>query len=327
MMRDEKILQLRRKISEQLNSQIDRDYVLMGLPYYLNVGDILIWEGTRQYLQTVPHRCLNPGYRYREEGRIGDDTLILLQGGGNFGDLWRWVQDERLDILRRHPRNPAVLFPVSCWYEDAELMRRDAEELAGHPNLTICVRDQASYDRLTGHFRNRILLVPDMAFFIDPAPLRKRVASRSRGVLHVKRADKELAESRAPLIGVPPDDLTIADWPSMETAPWHWTLYLRILGWGRKARCKRCIWRVADPVVQLSDLFFHQISRRLLIQQGVAFIGRHRAIYTTRLHAAILAILLDKEVQITDNTYGKNSGFYRTWLGDTDGVRLENGWL
>jgi pyruvyl transferase EpsO len=324
MTRAEKIQQLRKILSEQLAGRIDRDYVLMGLPYYLNVGDILIWEGTRQFLAATGRTCLNAGYRYREEDRIRDDTLILLQGGGNFGDLWRWVQEERLDILRRHPDNPALIFPVSCWYEDPALLRQDAARLAGHPNLTICARDSASFELLVQNFRNRILLVPDMAFFIDPAPLRKRVASRSRGALYVKRTDKELAESRGGLPAAPPDGLTVADWPSMETAPWHWTLYNHLLKWGRNARRKRGVWRVADPVVKLSDWFYHQISRRLLIQQGVAFIGRHRTIYTTRLHAAILAILLDKDVQILDNSFGKISGYCQTWLGDVDGVRLLN---
>lgn len=325
MTRDEKILQLRRKISEQLNGHIDRDYVLMGLPYYLNVGDILIWEGTRQFLAATGRKCLNAGCRYREEDRIRDGTLILLQGGGNFGDLWRWVQEERLAVLRRHPNNPALIFPVSCWYEDQALLRQDADRLAGHPNLTICARDEASYQLLVRNFRNRILLVPDMAFFVDPVPLRKRMASRPTGALYVKRTDKELVESQGGMPEALPAGLTVADWPSVETAPWHWALYNHLLKWGRNARRKRGIWRVADPVVKLSDWFYHQISRRLLIQQGAAFIGRHRTIYSTRLHAAILAILLDKEVQIMDNTYGKNSGFYQTWLGDTDGVRLGNG--
>lgn len=319
---EDPVRRLRREIESRLAGLVDRDYVLMGLPYYLNVGDILIWEGTRQYLRTLPHRCLNPGYRYREEDRIGDDTLILLQGGGNFGDLWRWVQDERLDILRRHPRNPAVLFPVSCWYEDAELMRRDAEELAGHSNLTICVRDQASYDRLTGHFRNRILLVPDMAFFIDPAPLRKFNVSGSNDYLYLKRSDKEWVSGKAMRPPVPTRGRTVADWPSLEQVPWHWALYQAVLAWGRQARYRRGVWRVSDGGVQLSDWFYHQVCRRLLIRQGAAFIGRHGEITTTRLHGAILAILMDKTVCAVDNRDGKISAFFRTWLEGIEGVEL-----
>jgi pyruvyl transferase EpsO len=319
---EDPVRRLRREIESRLAGLVDRDYVLMGLPYYLNIGDILIWEGTRQYLRTLPHRCLNPGYRYREEDRIGPDTLILLQGGGNFGDLWRRIQEERLGILRRHPGNPAVVLPVSCWYDDRELMRRDADELARHPDLTICARDQASYDRLAAHFRNRIRLVPDMAFFIDPGPLRKFNVPGAKDVLYLKRRDKELAADRAPPPPPPPGKLTVSDWPSKEHPPFHWGVYRFLLNGGRCARRWRGVWRAADFLVQTSDWFYHRVSRRRLIRQGAAFIGRHGAICTTRLHGAILAVLMGRKVQVVDNLDGKTSAFFKTWLEGADGVEL-----
>ncbi len=314
------VQQIHQEIETRLAGFVDRDYVLMGLPYYRNVGDILIWEGTRQYLQTLPHRCLNPGYRYREESRIGPDTLILLQGGGNFGDLWRWVQDERLDILRRHPRNPVLIFPVSCRYEDPTLMQRDAVELAAYPDLTICVRDQASYDLLVAHFGNRILLVPDMALFMDPGPLRKWNHPRPAGVLHLQRTDKERVAEASSVPAASREGLTSSDWPSIEQIPVHWRVYQTLLKWGRLARQERVVWRASDFLIQLSDWFYHQVSRRLLIRQGAAFLGRFREIRTTRLHGALLALLMGKDVQIVDNLDGKISAFFRTWLEGVEGV-------
>ena len=321
MTRAEKIQQLRTRISEQLDGLIDRDYALMGLPYYLNVGDILIWEGTRQFLATTGRKCLNAGYRYRDEWRIQADTLIVLQGGGNFGDLWREVQEERLGIIRRHPGNPTIVMPVSCWYDDPALMRRDAEALASHPDLTICARDSASHERLVRNFKNRILLVPDMAFFVDPRALRKWAAGAGQGALHVKRTDKEWAPDHG-MAPAAADGMTVADWPSMVRAPWHWTLYNDMLDWGRQARQRRGVWRIADVVVKLSDWFYHHVGRRLLIRQGAAFLGAYRTVYATRLHAAILAILLDKDVRIADNLDGKISSFCKTWLEGVDGVEL-----
>lgn len=322
MTRDASIQRLRCEIGSRLIGRIDRDYVLLGLPYYLNIGDILIWEGTRQFLKTLPFQCLNPGYRYRDEGRIREDTLILLQGGGNFGDLWRWVQEERLAILRQYPRNPALIFPVSCRYEDPRLLKRDAEELAACPDLTICARDQVSYDLLAAHFQNRILLVPDMAFFINPQPLRKWSDRHPKGLLVLQRADKERVSDAAHAL-VPPDDgLTIADWPSMEREPCHWRTYKTLLKWGRKMRHKRAVWRFSDILILFSDLFYHQISRWMLIRQGATFVGRYRIIRSTRLHGAILAMLLDKDVQLVDNLDGKISSFYKTWLEYADGVEM-----
>ena len=51
-------------------------------------------------------------------------------------------------------------------------------------------------------------------------------------------------------------------------------------------------------------------------------LGAYKTIYTTRLHAAILGVLLGKKVVFMDNSYGKNRGFYETWLKDCDAVKM-----
>jgi pyruvyl transferase EpsO len=322
MTRVEKTLYLRQHIAAQLDSLIDRDYVLLGLPYYLNVGDILIWEGEREYFSTLRFNCLNMGYRYKEYWRIREDTLIILQGGGNFGDLWRFIQDERLSIVQRYGNNPIVILPVSCWYDNTALLRQDAEILSRHPDLTICARDARSFDLLKKHFNNRILLVPDMAFYIEPAKLRRHVQGEVEGTLFLKRTDKELA-SNAPS---PPkealDMADVRDWPSVEKAPPCWIRYRRLCQHGHAMGEHRGLWKLSQTVLKLGDWYYHERCRMQLIREGVRFVGRYRKIYTTRLHGGILSVLLDKEVTIIDNSYGKNASFYETWLSDADGVAL-----
>ncbi len=47
-------------------------------------------------------------------------------------------------------------------------------------------------------------------------------------------------------------------------------------------------------------------------------------IYSTRLYAIILSLLLGKDSDLYwfDNSYGKNSSFYETWLSDLDGIKF-----
>ena len=77
-----KIEYLRKKISDALSPLITHDYVLLDLPYYDNIGDTLIWEGTREFLKTLPYKCLyyasKDSFRYRD---LPQDTVILLSGG------------------------------------------------------------------------------------------------------------------------------------------------------------------------------------------------------------------------------------------------------
>lgn len=85
---DNKILitSLREKIQDALTPLITHDYVLLDLPYYDNIGDTLIWEGTREFLKTLPYKCLyyasKDSFRYRD---FPPDTVILLSGG----QFWR----------------------------------------------------------------------------------------------------------------------------------------------------------------------------------------------------------------------------------------------
>lgn len=87
---DNKILitSLREKIRDSLTPLITHDYVLLDLPYYDNIGDTLIWEGTREFLKTLPYKCLyyasKDSFRYRE---LPPEAIILLSGGGQFGRL------------------------------------------------------------------------------------------------------------------------------------------------------------------------------------------------------------------------------------------------
>lgn len=325
MTRPAKTAQLRRHIASQLDGLIDREYALLGLPYYLNIGDILIWEGEREYLGGKRFACVNAGYRYRDLGTIRRDTLILLQGGGNFGDLWRFIQEDRLSIVRRYGSNPIVILPVTCWYEDAALLGRDAEALAQHPDLTICARDSFSFDLLRKRFRNRVLLVPDMAFSINPDKLNRYVQGGGEGTLFLKRTDKEL-DAAAPS---PPreilDTADVRDWPSMESMPPCWNRYRNLCGIvdslleHSQYRGASILSRV---LVKLGDWYYHNRCRAHLIREGVHFLSRYRNIYTTRLHGGILAVLLDKPVTILDNSYGKNANYFSTWLNDTEEVTL-----
>ena len=85
----EKISELRQIINQQLLPLVDSNYVYLELPYYENIGDTLIWEGTLQFLKQTKHKCLySASLTTYYNHNIPKDTPILLQGGGNFGDLW-----------------------------------------------------------------------------------------------------------------------------------------------------------------------------------------------------------------------------------------------
>ena len=310
-------------LREQLTPLITDDYVLLDCPYHANIGDTLIWEGELSFLSGLPYRML--GYGSMSTWmfpRLKPGTVVLLHGGGNFGDLWAGVQDFRLRVIEAYADHPIVIFPQTVYYRDEQRMRADAERMARHPNLTICARDRQSWSRLETAFRNHLLLLPDMAFCIPPERLmRYAVRSDAETSLWLKRTDQELAsESRPKRL---PEKAVQHDWPTLErTTRATWLVYKlsglcdRLSGSdaGRPLR-----WGMA----RLADAVAFGSLREENIRTGVRFLTSYGTPYTTRLHGAILAVLLHKpEVVLIDNNYGKNSSFYTTWLQNVPSVRL-----
>lgn len=53
-----------------------------------------------------------------------------------------------------------------------------------------------------------------------------------------------------------------------------------------------------------------------MIEVGVKFLSKYNTIYTTRLHGAILSVLMGKSFFLINNSYGKNKNYFQTWFYD-----------
>lgn len=305
----EKVIELRAKIEAALAPLVTRDYWLLEVPYYSNIGDTLIWQGEMDFLRRLACRCKGAySLETFKFPKIDNRDLILFQGGGNFGDLWCKHHDFKMKVVECYPENEFLFFPQTVFFEKRENLIRCAEFLEKY-NCTICARDKVSYEVLCANFKNRILLVPDMAFCMDMKRWTK-VYSATRPLL-LKRQDKEFKPNSDIKRLQTSGECDISDWSTMM---------------GRITWVERWKGRVQSHPRKLGwlyDLFVQQVHRPYLIREGVRLINSHTDIYTTRLHACILSILLGKEgITFFDNTYGKNSGFYDTWLTDCENVKM-----
>lgn len=308
---------LRENIKTTLTPLINMDYILLDLPYYSNIGDTLIWEGTKEYLETLPYKCLyyasKDSFVYR---KLPKDVVILLQGGGNFGDLYRLHSEFRKKIIELYPDNKVIILPQTAFYEDNEKLILDAEFYSQHRNVTICAREQYTYDLLKKHFKNEILLMPDMAFFIN---LKKYKLGKETGkVLYLKRIDKEFLKNDEKI--EIPKNAEIHDWPTYESS-FHKEKIVETL------YCKFCrllsILKFPNRIIaKLNDLKRNYFYRRFYVQLGIDFLSTYSMIFTTRLHVMILSVLLHKKLHLINNTSGKVINFYNTWLKDVDDIEV-----
>lgn len=322
MTSEEKIRELRGIIEREVSPLITDDYVLWGLPYHSNIGDTLIWEGELNFLKTIPHKCLDvcawDGYRHKP---LKKNTIILLHGGGYFGDTWRNGWEYPLDCIENYPENRIVLFPNTIYYEDKALMAEDARRMAKLKNLVICARDKVSYQIAKENFSNEVRLVPDMAFCISLHYLSKWRKPSNGRTLFLKRIDKELGKGNVEING---KDIDVRDWPTMDSKP-HWQDHAFSLSMRVKNRLSRHLPALSAVGERLEDWTAYHIYRPHLTRMGVEFVSPYKDIVTTRLHVMILATLLGQKVEFVDNSYGKLSSFYNSWLSDADNVQPYKG--
>ena len=306
---------LREKIQKELTPIVDNDYVYLDLPYHHNIGDTLIWEGTREFLKTVPYKCLyyasKDSFRYR---KLPKNVIILLHGGGNFGDLYRLHSEFRKKIIKLYPDNKVVILPQTVFYEDMSLLQSDVDFYAAHPNVTICAREQVSFNFLTENFKNQVLLLPDMAFYLD---LKKyKVFEDENRVLYLKRTDKELVNANMVKI---PANSEQHDCPTYEN---HYGEFDMVERFTHLLRIIFKICGLRDRILaRLEDWKRNWYYRRKYVQMGVSFLSPYHTIYTTRLHVLILGVLLAKKIYLINNTSGKVVNFYNTWLNELDSIK------
>ena len=171
MLQNEKIKELRNKIIYTLIPLIDSDYIFLELPYYSNVGDLLIWKGEEDFLKQVEYKCLlRSSFHTFSFPNISANTIILLQGGGNWGDMWdgeKTPHSFRRRIAEKYPNNKIIVFPQTVFYKNEKIAHYDAELFGKCKRLTICARDNVSYNYLRSIYTNDIILLPDMAFCIE----------------------------------------------------------------------------------------------------------------------------------------------------------------
>lgn len=294
-----------------LQELVTNDYVFLDLPYYPNVGDVLIWEAALQLLKKIRYRCLySCSIETYKKPQIKKDTILLFSGGGNFGDLWENHQIFRHKVMEDFPENPIVQLPQSVWFEHNENMLEDIHYYANHKTpVTICLRDKQSFEIINSNYTNvKPLLLPDLvlALDIDKVLRRNRIIRQSgAGTLYFRRDDKEYVEND---LNIPFDEE--GDWPCRRyTIKWvrkHEQLMERMEKIHTPKRIQRGI----------TDWYYRYIIKDAYLRNGIRFLMPYREIYATRLHAAILGVLLGKQVYLMDNSYHKCSGVYDLWMRD-----------
>jgi exopolysaccharide biosynthesis predicted pyruvyltransferase EpsI len=316
-----KIKELEALIHKTLKPILNNNYIYLDLPYHTNIGDTLIWKGTEEFLKTLPFKCIyRTSLETYQPPKINKKVIIILHGGGNFGDLYLNHNNFRRRIIKEFPDNPIIILPQTVYYKNQQTLQLHAEEFGKHQNLTICARDHVTLEFLKNNFsKNKLLLLPDMAFCIPESFLNQNKKVEEKRTLFFKRTDIEYQDLNFANSLGDRQKFDEHDWPTFENHIEEQKNFLRLLNIKNKFSKVHISEKIIDKVI---DWYVLNIYFPKLLKIGIQFISTYENIYSTRLHGAILSILLNKKISFLDNSYGKNSNFYNSWLKDLDTMTM-----
>ena len=305
----EKVRELRKSIREALAPLVTGDYHLLAAPHIRNVGDHLIFQGEVDFLKQFDRACKSVHSVHTFAfPKMAKDEVIFIHGGGFIGDAWGGGTLRILNrVISRYPDNSIVIFPQSTCFKSTEFLAETQAVWARHKRLTVCARDRVSFDFLKTNFpTTTVLLVPDMAFYADIEKWASPAPSVEEKPLLFMRWDCE-AKDRLALARLQQNLRCAArDWPTISGDNADFLEIRRLAREKKYAAADRC---------------FQERLHPKCMTEGIRFLEPYRDIYTTRLHGLILSVLMNKpSVTFLDNSYGKISAFYRTWLDDVEGV-------
>jgi pyruvyl transferase EpsO len=316
---------------------------LLDYPDYFNLGDHLIGLATVFYLTEILKTRISYVATIQNfseellEKQVGK-APIILQGGGNLGDIWSHHQKFREYIISKYRDRPIIIMPQCIYFASVENLNQAAAIFNAHPNLTLFIRDNYSYELACKHFFNcQVIKAPDMAFHLVNMPLPIFKLNPNKPILYLCRQDVELNQPFSPdALEIP--NLVVQDWVdsanwiyrgrdrSENLKEWYWRLPGMVLlfreGWQRGGFANphewisRYQWERSHPYVvkfnSLYDSFTYRFSWSL-IHTGIYQFLQSRLVITNRLHGHILCLLLGIPNILLPNSYYKNESFYNSW--------------
>ena len=312
--------QLNRSLADRYAQAVGRfvspgqPFALLDVPDHSNIGDSAIYAGEIAFFDHHAGRapdyvCSLSTYRQDVEDFCPEGPLFL-NGGGNFGTVWPRYQHFRHGVIDRYKNRRIVQLAQSIHFDPAKptLLEESKRAIGSHPDFTLLVRDQPSFDFAQAAFDCEVILCPDAAHCLLHLP---PVGTPRHPVLSLMRDDKESAYG----------DMIAT---LRRQGP--------IIDWGRQRLAKTPVDRIVESVLRPAlpgsvtlmrrreRMFRRQAAYRVAC--GVRMLSKGRVVVSDRLHAHLISGLMGKPHLCLDNSYGKISRYISTWGSDSQTLQI-----
>lgn len=276
---------------------------LFDFPNYSNVGDSAIWLGQRKFLETLDQSrvVLNDTHvlSWTPNISLPDGTVILINGGGNFGDLYPRHQKLRLHLASKFLQHRIIQLPQSIHFEASENLEQTKKVINSHPDFHLLVRDLPSLKIAQDLHRGNSQLCPDMALYLANLV---RPGKPKHQILALLRNDKEKKFT--------------ADTPQVEavySTDWLDEPMTQLIRWTNKMESIHSRYaKWLNFLFRYKHHLYHRVAMERM-QRGCELLSSGEVVITDRLHAHILCSLMSIPHVVLDNSYRKIGNLMDAW--------------
>lgn len=172
---------------------------IIGTPNHGNMGDQAIWYAAQKLLKNYfpAANVVDVDMSDFETDIAGiahliqKQDILILQGGGNFGNYYMDDEMIRRSVISQFRNNRIIMFPQTVYFsEDAEgkeELERSVCIYNKNKNLVLIARDAESFRILKENFVNEVYMLPDVVLSLNAVDVEKK----RKGALICLRSDKE----------------------------------------------------------------------------------------------------------------------------------------
>lgn len=266
---------------------------LIGIPEHGNLGDQAIGYAEKEFLSKIvsnrkvfyitEYGFYNKYLHLKKFLRKNPNSEILWHGGGNIGDIYKFHETMRLFAVEKLPNVKFTIMPQSIDYNDDSKKLCYAKKIYNsHLKLTFCTREKESYEKAKRYFpKCKVYLVPDIVMTYKP---NIKIINR-QNVLLCTRNDIEVnTESKSNIKRI-----------------------IKIL------EKDDIPYKVTDTVDEENYSCEFKKQGEGLYNKWKQF-ASSKVVITDRLHGMIFSLITNTPCIALDNSTGKVSSFYHTWL-------------
>lgn len=185
---------------DDINTNRNRYYII-GTPDHDNLGDHAIALASKEFVQNIDPEgevilvSENTYWNVRLwlKKNIRKNDVIILQGGGNLGNEYMYIEDIRRDAIRTFKNNSKIIFPQTIYFTKDSTGDREKEKTKrlyrNEKKIEIFSRELYSYDLMKEAFGSeKVKIVPDIVLSM---PFIENNTMSRKGILLCLRSDHE----------------------------------------------------------------------------------------------------------------------------------------